>query len=556
MYTALYLQMSFLSTFTRLSRGKPVLIAGRRAALLLALVFAAVQSSFAANWHVSQTGEGLRNGASQANSWPVSIFNASATWSAAAGSSTKISPGDTVNVYGTITSTMNCGGSGLAGNGITVSFDSAARLVSPAQWKFNGKDYITLLGCRVNDNAGPASGGMFLFGVNSGNISIGCTIDGLISVNKNGSSLVSFDYSNHCTLQNSRITGFIGNGIEGDAFVSFATIKNNHIETTDGAAAFTTDLIKLGWATDVLIEGNKLILKADKSTGDPHNDILQCWHNYQDTSQRPRNWKIINNWIEASDVRFLSGATGSTAFTNFAMLQYMEGEFLFRGNVFYGHDLSSGAGNGVNLSRHQAFASNGQLTVKFHNNTFVSVRRGLVNLITISSQSSAAASNKLEIINNIFFGDFPTGQPIRESISTMQGGVFTMRNNLFYGWAGAVGALDAVTGELVRTTSFNTSWGEGGRRLQAAEIPNLFRSGSAEDFSLGEDSLARGNGIPSSTENFGLTTSLRADAFPNPATVTSVNAAVIGAHLGTSAATPPATPTGLRVVTPPPAPSP
>lgn len=98
-------------------------------------------SQVEADFYVSQNGSGDGSGRDPDNRASASWFNTSGNWGAG---SDKISPGNTVALSGTITTTLSPQGDGTSGNEITILWESGAKLSQPAGTLINatGRDYI------------------------------------------------------------------------------------------------------------------------------------------------------------------------------------------------------------------------------------------------------------------------------------------------------------------------------------------------------------------------------------------------------------------------------
>lgn len=102
----------------------------------------------AEEFYVSQSGSGSKTGLDLSNAAPVSWLNSSANWATGSG---KISPGDTVNLSGTITTPLQIAGDGTSGSPITIRFMPNAKLSAP-YWDSTGAisasnlNYVTIDG--------------------------------------------------------------------------------------------------------------------------------------------------------------------------------------------------------------------------------------------------------------------------------------------------------------------------------------------------------------------------------------------------------------------------
>jgi len=94
--------------------------------IFILLMFLCVQVQ-SAEYYVTQDGSGSHNGLDETNSWAVSDFNNAALWSTTP-TTGRISPGDTVNLCGVISSRLVIQGNGSEGAPITIIFVSGAKL--------------------------------------------------------------------------------------------------------------------------------------------------------------------------------------------------------------------------------------------------------------------------------------------------------------------------------------------------------------------------------------------------------------------------------------------
>jgi len=82
----------------------------------------------AGNIYIAQTAQGTGAGSSCTNAKAVTWFNTAANWGSG---SSQIGPGTTVNLCGTISSSLTVSGSGTSGNPITILFGANAQLSAP-----------------------------------------------------------------------------------------------------------------------------------------------------------------------------------------------------------------------------------------------------------------------------------------------------------------------------------------------------------------------------------------------------------------------------------------
>jgi hypothetical protein len=127
--------------------------------------------------YVTQTAAGTADGSSESNAWGAADFNSSGNWSSPTPASGKISPGDTVVLFGTITSDLTIQASGASGNPITILFASGAKMTS-ARWATQAilcyrLSFITIDGgtngiIENTDNGSPSLD----FGQNAGSVGV------------------------------------------------------------------------------------------------------------------------------------------------------------------------------------------------------------------------------------------------------------------------------------------------------------------------------------------------------------------------------------------------
>lgn len=145
---------------------------------LLCFLLLAV-SAFGETLYFSQSGAGSHNGSSLGNAWSLAEANTAGNWGAGAG---KVSAGDTLTVFGTITGTLTAAGDGSAGNVVTILFDTGAKF-SAATFTtgsgaivVSGRQYVTVDGGATGSIGGYGAAG---------------TINGLIEATANGTGLAN-----------------------------------------------------------------------------------------------------------------------------------------------------------------------------------------------------------------------------------------------------------------------------------------------------------------------------------------------------------------------------
>jgi len=97
------------------------------------------------NWYLAQVSSGAGTGADAADALPIGWINSPGNWGSGPN---VVSPGDTVHLTGTITSSLTAFASGVQGNPITIYFEPNARMSQPASGLINisNQSYIVIDG--------------------------------------------------------------------------------------------------------------------------------------------------------------------------------------------------------------------------------------------------------------------------------------------------------------------------------------------------------------------------------------------------------------------------
>lgn len=320
---------------------------------------------FAASYYVTQSGAGAANGTSLGNAWSVANYNAS---SAPTG-------GDSVFFSGTITSTVTPGSSGT-GNGasrLILDFSGATLTTANPFINVNGKNYVTLSG-GGSWNAGVYTPAGILGAIASQGTAISfnttqshdVTIQGFQCITSNPAQESRFilgQYSYNLLVTQNNITN-VSNFYFSDSILSHdITFSNNYCSTNTNTVG-QTDVIQIGDAYNVTIEGNKFVQNAPgQSVGDRHNDILQCYEKGGSNNGKPYGWIIRYNWLETAVV----GGDGDSSWTILEAMKSSGGVDACKiyGNVFVGTVTNTGSNNGLNFNNCDATA-----VVRLYNNTF------------------------------------------------------------------------------------------------------------------------------------------------------------------------------------------
>lgn len=324
----------------------------------LLFVLLAATNSFAADttYYVTQSGSGTGDGKSLANAWSAADFNTADNWDSA-DNADKIDPGDTVSLNGTITTKLTVQGSGTSGNQIVIDGSNVTMNVSADnQIMLNGggsgKSYITI----QNVTFSPSISSKWLMGTGNA-VSTNVIVKNSI-YNGPSNSTVGFFYAgrtSYSTFDNNTMTNIL-RGVWGDKTDTHdLTISNNtFITVLSDTTTDVSDIIKLGDAYNVTIEGNKMVMRKGHDT--PHCDIIQTYESSGSSTGAPYNWTIRHNWIELN--------TTSRSNKSWMMIEEMTGDFKIYGNHFIGTD---GGENGNGIRIHYGVAP---YNLYIHNNVF------------------------------------------------------------------------------------------------------------------------------------------------------------------------------------------
>jgi len=298
------------------------------------------------SFYVTQSGSGSRTGLDPGNAWSVADFN----------SSSSPTGGDVVNFSGTISSTVTprTGGTGNGSSRLTLNFSGATLITASPRININQKNYLNIFGGVF----GTATAGTM---IGSGDaVAHDITISGW---SHSGDSMSTANFVHGPQLSNVIVEN---NTLDNAAqlYVAYRAtshdivIRNNYLRSSLNTTV-QTDLIFLGDGVNVIIEGNKLILRAPGDAYIRHNDVIQTFRGGGEGTANPTNWTIRYNWIELD-------INGGDASNSWLMMEGMVGNPALEiyGNVFHGAgNLST---NGVCVVLNQPDA-----VFYFYNNTVI-----------------------------------------------------------------------------------------------------------------------------------------------------------------------------------------
>jgi len=235
--------------------------------ITILIFLASVLQTMAANYYVTQSGTGNRDGSSAANAWAVSDFNAT----------TKPTGGDTVFFSGTLSTGLNPSANGTSGAQLLLDLKGATVSTTVT---INSKSYLTL------------SGGTTASSMTSGT-AIKPSSCNYLTVDKwtfNSSDIngwPTFAYSSYCTnltFSNCTVSNcgyaFLSSN-DKTVLITGCDVISSQNGTTN--AGNQTDLVHLGGAQNVTIEKSKIVLRAPGSASSGsdgsyrHNDVIQTF---------------------------------------------------------------------------------------------------------------------------------------------------------------------------------------------------------------------------------------------------------------------------------------
>jgi len=385
----------------------------------------------AATYYVTQTGSGAETGTNLAKAWSVADFNSTSTPTG----------GDTVFFSGVITShiVINCRGTGNGSQRLTLDFTSAVLNQAVAneagpRINVNGQAYLNLYG-GVMGTAGTAGcdtpNGMINFG---GGGAHDLTVSGWSHVGDplGTAYFIVHQYAYNTVIENNSVDD-VGQFLWGDSTRNHNILIQNNYARTSVSSAQDIDVIQMGDAYHVTIQGNKLVNRA-VGTSTAHQDVIQCYEKGGSDAGHPTKWVIRYNWIE-------TGSVGGSGDNSWLMMESMHGDPACKiyGNVFFGPPTANEANNGV--------CFNGNVSTGvfyFFNNTVV---RTAVPNNTIRF----LAPGTLHAKNNIGMAAVPVSGNCIDWSMVNAGWDF----NFFYHFNGAGGVDAGPHGSTVINPKFN-----------------------------------------------------------------------------------------------------
>jgi hypothetical protein len=335
---------------------------------------------------VSQTPKGSGSGADCADALAVSYFNSSSNWTSSTATGTKIGPGTTVHLCGTITTNLTFQGSGSSGNPVVLDGTGATM----SAYINNNQQYWTIQNLTWSTNYGTYS-----------------QTQAIIQT-FNGAAFGTIQ-NNHIDVLTSAQVVFLG------AMTHDVTVQNNYMKiTVPTASGLDVDILDTEGSYNVTVQGNYLaedITSADNPNNNCHDDLIQTWAASNSSSNYPYNWTIRYNY-------FAQLSPGKNNNQQMLMLQSISasGYFNVYSNIFDG--VSGGSQSAmVNTYGHAPGAA-----LNFYNNTFVQHAGSYGNMMLLESVGT------YNLTNNIIYASDSSTMEL-----TNEGATINRSKNLWYG---------------------------------------------------------------------------------------------------------------------------
>ncbi len=392
-------------------------------------------SAFATSYFVTQSGAGSKDGTSSSNAWPVGSFN----------SSRVPTGGDTVFFSGAFTSGVNPGSSGTSANRLTLDFTAAT--LNSGGISLSSVSYLTVNGGTFGSSN---TGTLIDF---AGAQSHDVTINGWTYAGPAGGTtdFLSLNYCYNLTVSGNHVSN-IAHLIGGDSTLNHDLLILNNYAMTSNNQRVQTDVITIGDAANVTIQGNKLINQAPGATSNDHNDCIQTYTKGGGNAGAPTNWIVRYNWIEMQQ----NSGSGDNSWL---MIENLGGNPAMQlyGNVFVGS--GSVGNNGCCFN-----SENSSAVIYYYNNTIIR-HASPDNTIRFLAPGTLYARNNVGMADPAADGTFLVWQFSKGA---------TWNNNYFYQFDDAT-ATQAGTNGSVSTNP-------------------LFTNYAGNDFSLQSSSPLRGAG--------------------------------------------------------------
>jgi hypothetical protein len=300
--------------------------------------------------YIAQNGQGVADGTSCANARAASWFNSGSNWGSG---SSQISPGSTVYLCGSISTSLTFQGSGANGSPVTVDGTGATyagtfNTANRSWWQVQNVQWVNGYGQELIEIVGGSNG---VFRRNSSDDFSG------------GDAVFLAQYN-------------------GSVLPSAMTISGNYIRTSAADLGNTQhDIIATEGSTGITIEGNHLEMRAGGTGNNAHNDVIQTWQKGGTSGGPPSNWTVRHNRIVMN-----SSATNDRSWT---MLENLSGTSYIYGNLFLGIAGASEA-NGISIN-----SSAGGAVFHIYGNTIVAKNSASNNVFNLDGAGQAIMRNNI-----------------------------------------------------------------------------------------------------------------------------------------------------------------
>ena len=384
--------------------------------------------------YVAQTARGSDTGASASNAHSLAWLNTAGNWGPGANT---VSPGDTVHLSGTFTSTFTIQGSGASGNVITILFEPGAKF-EKAVWQGGAiagmnKSFITIdggtngliqatdngtaLGNQVSDSVGLNFSGISNFIIRNLKIDkMYVRTPGSADGRRYGGPIVILDVGSNVTIENCSL--FEGDTCIGISFspgtASNLIIRNNTIGRCNHGITIGTSKDN-SYVDDCVISGNRINdLDVWEGNSGLHLDGVILFNESPGTTGGFRRLRFYGNYIGPN-----IGKTNTAAlFMDHYAAHQMQDSWVYN-NLFTaaaGLGWSNGFVNGEGLIVNNTFVAGGVgIGVKVgsnsvvENNLFYNVGLGIYKGLGHGTVVNTVTDNNIfyGLSNNAFYDENP-----------------------------------------------------------------------------------------------------------------------------------------------------
>lgn len=388
------------------------------------VVFGSCSSSSGPSIYVSQAGTG--NGSSCSSAQSAAWFNNGSNWGTGTG---QIGPGVSVDICGTISTTLTAQGSGTSGDPITIAFQSGAILEQPICSSGTGclnisnVNYITVNG----ENTG----------------TIENTANGTNLANQASSTLVQMQNCNNCTVENLTMANayipaagdqdqansgvpVVGINLvsgDNDTITANTMFYDHWAISTEAATSDSMENLRISNNTlhdndhDIITSTGNIANGNTPGTSGPwyiygnhmydfsswdvnplyHHDGIHCWGQNNDVPPNINGFYIYNNdfggnfGLYTTSAAYIEGTTGPTCASATSPVYFFNNVFNPTGGKF-----SNGA---IGMYSGLPF---------IYNNTFIGIGAGTSTASSnIENSDGSSVSGVIDLRNNVISGGNP-----------------------------------------------------------------------------------------------------------------------------------------------------